>query len=147
EHLVGALHGVLPVHAAQLTGIRDRFDADDAGEQALVLRREANGLPDVEPVRADVHVKHFAATGVHGYETKQRADERSLARPVRAEEADGARGNLHGELPQGGDLAVGLGDVVQREEHVRSGGKLPGGVAWYFAADPRIFSNLRLFYE
>ena len=69
-------------------------------------------------------------------EAEEGADEGGLAGAVGAEQADGAGAGLDGQVAQGGDRAVRLGDVGQPEQHRDSeggrrgrlnGGSLAGG--------------------
>ena len=115
EHLVGALQGVGARHPAQLAGVGDELHPGNAGKEALVLGHKADRLADVEPPGAQIHAEHLARPRIDRDQAQQGADQGRLARPVRAEQADGAGRHGHRELAQGRDLAVGLGDVVQRE--------------------------------
>ena len=117
EHFVGALHGVAGAHAAQLAGVGDEVDAGEAGEEAFVLGDEADGLADVEAVLEDVEAEDAALAAVDGDKAEQGADHGGLARAVGTEQADGPFGHGDGEVAESGDLAVGLGDGVQLEQH------------------------------
>src|SRR5439155_18466117 len=113
QHLMGPLHGVLPRHARQLSGIGYKLHSLDSGEKALVLGHEADGLPDIESPSADVLAEHFAGAAVDGNQAEEGADHRRLAGPVRPQQADSSLVCLDGEIAQRGDPAVSLSDMVQ----------------------------------
>ena len=119
EDFMGPLQGIAARHAAQFARIGHEIDPGDAGKEAFVLGHETDGLADIEPPGAEVHVEDLARPGIDLDQAQQGADQGRLARPVGPEEPDRAGRHVDGKLPQGRDRAVGLRDVLERKQHYR----------------------------
>ncbi len=129
EHLVGAPKGVAVPHPHQLARIRRRRDPGHPREEALILGDEADGLADGQRLRADVHAQDPAAPRIERDQAQQGPDHRGLARAVGAQQADGPLGHRERQAPQRRHLAVGLGHVLQLDQHRRSRRPGTGGFA------------------
>ncbi len=116
EDFVGALHGVVGMHADEFTGVGDEFDAYEVREKALIFGGETDLAADFELVFDDVEAEDLGGTGVEGDEAQERADHGCFAGAVGAEEADGAGRDGDGEIVEGGDGAVGFCDAFELEK-------------------------------